>query len=381
MRVAGLLLLLTSCEFRNIEIKGTAPGMENATVSITGGGRDNTLFADNIVDGKFSIPQQPIESPGYYRLNVTTSGFENRFRSQRYEVYLEPGKYNIAIDTGAKPRYPIITSSSSIQNDLTVYHRFTDSVMRGIKEEYNKWLNKFNDPKAMLLPDNEYQDVLAEVKLWQDKSATARLTTLNEFVSKYPNNKVIPHAMSKMGLEQDAAKFFDVYQKLGDDIKTSEDGKKIGDQLKSIVKLLPGSVAPQLEGLTPDGKKIKLTDLHTRLIIVEFWVPGYYSISRGDHKAIINNLLPSLDSKKVKIISVAIDTDRDKWLKRIKEDKLSWLQVSDMKGDDSPNVKNWNLNTLPVYYILNGNTGKIIYANLTYQEMALSIEEYFRAHP
>ena len=353
--------------------------MENTTVSIKHSNK--TIFAENIVDGKFIIPQQPLENPGYYTLNVITSRAGNRGGRHSYEVYLEPGKYEIELDTSASPKYPKIRSSSAIQNDLEVYHRFTDSVTRGIKEEYNKWLNKFNAPSAMALPDKEYQDILAKVKLWQDRSGAAMVTTLNAFVSKYPNNKATPRAMSEMPLENDAVKFNIIYQKLGNDVKNSKEGKRIGDKLKRIVKLLPGSVAPLLEGLTPDGKKIKVTDLHTRSVVVEFWVPGYYSISRGDHKAFINNLLPSLDPKKVKIISVAIDTDRDKWLKRIKEDKLSWLQVSDLKGDDSPNVKNWNITMLPVYYILDGNTGKIIYADLTYQGMTLSLEEYFRAHP
>ena len=367
-----LAFILSGCEFRNIEITGTAQGMDGSTVTIKSQGK--VLFGENIQNGKFHVVQQLLKEPGYYTLELSKPGAPENY----FEIYLEPGKYNIVIDTGKHHRYPTITSSSLMQNDLTIYHRFTDSVMNGIKTEADKWLSKLNAPEAMLLPQKQYQDILAKVKIWQDKSTEAQVTTLDQFVSKYPNNIFVPHAMKRLKLSEEPAKFTAIYNKLGNDVKNSEDGKKIDNELKNYSKLAPGAIAPELEGLTPDGKKINIKDLHQKAVIIAFWRSGW-SIIKDDQFAIVNTLIPSLKGKAVCVIGVSFDTDRSKWLETIKERGLNFTQISDLKGDDSPNAKNWNTTLLPNYFILDGE-GKILYKDLSYAALTLSIKEYLAKH-
>lgn len=368
--------LIAGCNFTNIEIKGTAPGWENATVSIKNSPSAQPLYAANIEAEKFIIVQQPIKEVGYYQLCIEPSGRGKVF-PQYYEVYLEPGKYNVKFQTG-RNQYPLITSESAIQNDLTAYHRFTDSVMNSVRAENDKWVNQLNDPKAFFLPDKQYQAILANVKLWQDKLANAATATLATFVEKNPHNQVIPHAMAGMNIEGDPGKYYAIYQKLGDDVKNSDDGKEIGDKLKAIVKLVPGAMAPEFAGLTPDGKKINVKDLHKKVILVEFWRSGS-SMGKQEHYGLVNNILPNLDGTKVGVIGVSFDTDRTKWLETIKKHKLYWPQVSDLKGDESQNAKNWNITQLPNYYILDGE-GRVLYTELSYQGIAFSINEYLSKH-
>ncbi|RZA02878.1 MAG: hypothetical protein EOP47_05240 [Sphingobacteriaceae bacterium] len=113
MRTLYLVLLaftLFGCEYRNIEITGTAPGMDGWTVTIGHPGK--MLFGENIQNGKFHIGQQLLEQPGYYHLTISTTGKI----PHGFEIYLEPGKYNIAISDKDPGRYPIIKSPSAIQN-------------------------------------------------------------------------------------------------------------------------------------------------------------------------------------------------------------------------------------------------------------------------
>ena len=121
-----------------------------------------------------------------------------------------------------------------------------------------------------------------------------------------------------------------------------------------------------------------MKNLHKKVIIVSFWRSGSKKM-REENFALAYNLLPHMDTTKVGAISVSFDTDRNMWLTSIKEGKLYWPQVSDLKGDDSPNAKNWNATSLPVYFILDGN-GKVIYNYLSYDALEISINEYLHSH-
>lgn len=68
---------------------------------------------------------------------------------------------------------------------------------------------------------------------------------------------------------------------------------------------------------------------------------------------------PNSTGGNLSIVSVSLDVKRDWWLTSAKDDKITWTQVSDLKGEDSPNVENWAVTDLPLYYLLDGN-GRII---------------------
>ncbi len=114
------------------------------------------------------------------------------------------------------------------------------------------------------------------------------------------------------------------------------------------------------------------------MILVEFWRSGSSNM-RDEHFGLKNNILPTLDSKKVGVIGISFDTDRIRWLESIKKQQLNWPQVSDLKGDESANAKNWNITQLPNYYILDGE-GRVLYSELSYQGIAFSINEYLSKH-
>ncbi|MEO8885615.1 MAG: TlpA disulfide reductase family protein [Mucilaginibacter sp.] len=367
------LVLLTGCQFQNIEITGIAPGMDGATVSIVGT-NDKTIYGANVQSGKFKIEQQVLNESGYYNLEISKPGA----RGSKYKIYLEPGKYNLELSADKKEIYPVIHSSSKIQNDLSQYLRFTDSVLYKINNEVIVWTQKMNDPRAALLPDAEYQAIITHLKHAQDEALKAAPSTLDQFASKYPKNEAIAHAMNNMSMESKAAAYYKIFQKLDPAVKNSDDGKKVGQKLNILVNLSPGSMAPGFYGETPDGKKVNVKDLHKKIVLVEFWRSGSIK-NRENHQNMLGSLLPGIQGDALGIISVSFDTDKNDWVTAIKKDKINWPQVCDLKGDDSPNAKNWNVTELPTYYLLDGQ-GRIIYADIYYSELPVSINQYLAKH-
>jgi hypothetical protein len=78
---------------------------------------------------------------------------------------------------------------------------------------------------------------------------------------------------------------------------------------------------------------------------------------------------------KLGIVSVSLDTRQDWWTDAVKQDNLTWPQVCDLKGDDSPNATNWSISTIPTYYLLDGNW-KIVVPNIPINRLNFEVNDY-----
>ena len=69
--------------------------------------------------------------------------------------------------------------------------------------------------------------------------------------------------------------------------------------------------------------------------------------------------------KGLEIISVSLDRagQKDKWLKAIEDDKLTWHHVSNLNYFNDPVAKQYNIQSIPSTYILDSE-GKIAAKNL-----------------
>ena len=63
-------------------------------------------------------------------------------------------------------------------------------------------------------------------------------------------------------------------------------------------------------------------------------------------------------------MSFSLDSTRSHWEKASEEEQLPWLNVSDMKAITSPVTDNFGVKSLPVNYLVEGVTGKIVAKNL-----------------
>jgi alkyl hydroperoxide reductase subunit AhpC len=69
--------------------------------------------------------------------------------------------------------------------------------------------------------------------------------------------------------------------------------------------------------------------------------------------------------KGLNIISVSLDKagQKDGWLKAIKDDKMDWHHVSNLKGWSDPIAQQYNVRSIPATFLLDEN-GIIIAKNL-----------------
>jgi hypothetical protein len=368
-------LLITGCNKQaHIEFTGTATGIKNGVFIVKTPG-DSTIFGENIKDGKFSIPKKILNRPGYYTLNVTDA--DNKDEHSPYEVYLEDGKYTIEAEAGKLYRYPKITSPSKIQEQLSVFYSLADNMSVEAMKQVTQINKELKEKYASLSPD-AYNNLLNKLQQNEAKIRDVDVIAFKQFLKQYPQSDISAHILSKLNYEGDPVNYYTIFKTLTPAAQNSEEGQEIGSKLSRMINLVAGKKAPAITGNTPDGKPFNAKSVNKKMIVVDFWRASN-ELSRRNHDQIKSLLAQAQVQKNVTFISVSLDSKADWWNTALKDDKLTWTQVADLKGDDSPNAANWNITEIPTYYLLDGQWN-IVVANIGIKNIDFEVSQYLKAH-
>jgi len=373
--VISLLLFSTSCiKKHDVSFTGAVTGVKNG-VFIVSNTDDSTVYGENIKDGKFSITNRPLRYIGYYLIHITNN--DSTKTLPPFEVYLEPGAYHVEADNNKLYKYPKIISPSDIQAQLSAYYTLYDKLYDE-KFELSKKLNEELQTKGSSL-STEAHNALNNRAIQADVDFNnLPFLALSEYAKNSPQSDVTAHLMAKQNYEADPVGFYKLFKTFSKASQNSDDGKELGNKLGKLAKLVNGAKAPAIYGKTLDGKSFDQSTIKSKVILIDFWRASN-EISRRNHAAMIDFLQTTKGTKKFDIVSVSIDTKVDWWVTAINEDHTTWTQVTDLKGDVSPNAENWGITKIPTYYLLN-DKWEIIDRDFNIDRLDFEVNDYLNHH-
>lgn len=312
--VAGLLFcsnLSIAQEKKNVEISGTVAGLISGKVYLQK--FNNKIFSSvdsaEIKNGKFSFKEKLV-LPELY-------GFTTNKDNGPLYVFLDAGKVTVDLDTAKYYKNSKVTGSAS--NDLfTAYKKQRDVKI----EEFIKQNPGSIVPAYVLYREFAYRLTPEEIKanidlLTPELHTTQYVTVLNELIEV---------------------------------LNTVSIGKK----------------APDFTALSPEGKSISLVSQQGRYLLVDFWA-AWCGPCRRENPNLVKSY-QKYHEKGFDVLGVSLDKSKEDWVKAIKDDHLTWTQVSDLSYWNSAPAKLYGIRAIPANVLI-GPDGTIVARNLRGDEL------------
>ncbi|MEJ2881319.1 TlpA disulfide reductase family protein [Pedobacter sp. GR22-6] len=300
----------------------------------------------------------------------------NRLEKQRFSsiipVFVENAKISVVagLDTNATELealysggfpYEKIKVKGSASHDLFLKYSATYEPLKSASSKaFDAYIAYLNPGKG-----KEKGPISEGIKLVEniDLAKAAATAYVKEFIRSNNSSPVALYVAKRNIGSFNAKEIDETLAALSPALRASAGGKALLEKAVSIKQTAVGSKFVDFAFNDKDGNPVKLSD-HVgkgKYTLLEFWASWC-----GPCRADIPHLKEAYEiyhPAGFEVISISMDDDKDKWLKAIAEENMTWLQVSDLKAFKGDFSKIYNFNGIPTC-VLVGPEGEIITRNM-----------------
>jgi len=339
----------------------TVRGVEDATplfLYVHRDGEMTILDTVNLKDSKAEFTGT-VESPEMMYINIGTT-------NKAINLFVENSKIQVSVH--ADSLIEAVVTGSSTQNDFVS--------LRAALEPISQRSNELNQRYQVAMATNDtaaIRQIQIEAKSLQPDQVRAIKTFLLDKGSSF----LTPFIIRNYLFDQiDGNELDSMLSKLDTVIYHSPDYKFLAEQLPHMKKVAIGQPAAEIALNDPAGNAVSINSFKGKFLLIDFWA-AWCRPCREENPNVVK-LYNDYKNKGFEILGVSLDDDRDKWLQAIKDDKLTWSQVSDLRGWESEGAKLYLVNAIP-YNVLLNRDGVIIAKNLFGDALRKKLEELLLA--
>ncbi len=351
----------------------------NNTLKISGkitNGKDKVLYLQELTlnstetidsvslsnNGSFKFKLDRLAYPKFYLLKLSDKNFITLLADSTEQIEVNAdaenldNTYNVKNSPGSK------------------YIHILNDKFKTTKEEVDSLVAAFNEiPKE----DIQKQQAISEEI---DNVVTQQKDFIRDFVmtnprslasyyavfQRYDNGNLVldPYQKKELNLFTTVATSMDLFypesprsKQLKDFVLGIQAQLKREALTKQITSNYETASIPDIEEENIKGQKVKLSSLKGKMVLLSFWA-SWDKKSRAENK----NLLKTYNkykSKGFEVYQVSLDKSKILWEEAIENDKLPWINVSDLQYTNSYPARVYNIQQLPANYLIS-KKGEII---------------------
>jgi peroxiredoxin len=230
----------------------------------------------------------------------------------------------------------------------------TDSTFMAISDEYNVLNDNFTK-FSFAFADTAKSPVVA---LFAATMAPVELSKfevpLTKLQKRFPNHKGIAEAL--------------VFIKIKATAQTQAPPQP-------VAAAAIGDMAPELTMNDVNDKPFSLSQLRGKYVLIDFWA-SWCGPCRAENPNVVAAFNRFKD-KNFTVLGVSLDKNKQAWINAIKEDKLTWQHISDLKYWSSAAAGLYGFEGIP-YNVLVDPQGKIIATGLRGNELRNKLAEILK---
>ncbi|MEA3316661.1 MAG: TlpA disulfide reductase family protein [Bacteroidota bacterium] len=355
-----VLVFMFSCSQEpKYNINGTITGIEKGQLVMQQriDGKWLSLDSANIENGKFHI-EGSVEMPEYYILRYSDT-------LKPIQLFVENSDISINIDIDSLANTKIEGSKSNL-----VFDNFNTELEKynlQMKNLYNEYMqaSMSGDKEKVSEIEKAYMEVNEEQSEFMDS-----------YVAKNANCVIAPFIVSRYMIHQLELTQLDSIVKLFDEgIAESKYVKKLNERISVLEKVAIGKDFTDFSMNDTLGNAVALSEYAGKdVVLVDFWA-AWCNPCRRENPNIVDNYAKYHD-KGFEVFGVSFDKKKEAWIKAIKQDGITWPQVSDLEYWNNAAGKLYGIRSIPSNVLI-GKDGKIIAKNVRGEELGKKLAEIF----
>ena len=344
----------------NVSATGDLTQLPNDTLILTGGTKKAPVTDTIVLTNGKAVIKGELVTPNYYSL--TFKGERRAFK----KFFLENAKFDVTFDAAA-PAEAVATGGA------------TQTVINELKAKQDEIAAAYGVDSLMALfrtaTDEEKVQIREVVSKYNDEADKV----INDYIEANPTSlyalSALASEVGNLPIEELEAKLaaFDTLPAYANNAVLQET-KEVAALIKS---LQPGNQAPDFVQNDPDGNPIRFSDIYSKnkLTMIDFWA-SWCGPCRAFNPELVK-IYKKYHKKGFEILGVSNDNSHEKWVKGIKDDKLVWPQVSDLKYWDNEVGKMYYVRYIPQNIFVD-QTGKIVGRQIDKPEVDQFIGDFLK---
>ena len=181
--------------------------------------------------------------------------------------------------------------------------------------------------------------------------------SLKDYLSSAKSSLAVLVTADYLDIEENLIFWETIYNNYTEEFKDNSYFKNFENKLIKIKSISIGSVAPDIILNDTSGVPISLASLRGKYVLLDFWA-AWCRPCREENPNIVENY-NNYKSYGFDVYQVSLDRTKEDWIRGIKQDKLPWINVSDLKYYQSEAAELYNVDRIPSALLLDPE-GKII---------------------